>query len=448
MSESTTPPTPKPVPRPVPKPRPASLARPPAPLNDAAAAQAAAWGRVDEEGNVWVRSGDGERIVGQYAAGGSKKDALAIYVRRYLDLRAQLNLIATRIETVSPDESASALKTLEKQLVEPSAVGDIEALRTRAAGLHARIDERRAEYQAKRQQIRAAALAEKEAIVARAEEIADSVDTPINWRDTRAELMDLLERWRQAQKSGPRIDKPTSDALWKRLSHARKVFEDARRAYFHRLDAQRSQVVAAKERLIARAEEIAHSTDWRETSNEMRRIMDEWKAAGRASKKDDDRLWERFMAAREVFFSARSAHHSAVDQEFAANLQAKLGLLEEAEAPPPVDDVDAARAAYRDIADRWEDIGMVPRSDYRRVEGRLREIEDEIRRAEAEQWRRTDPQKKQRSSGMAAQLEALIAELDVEIAEAEAAGDAEKIKELREARTAREAWLAQVTSDL
>jgi len=287
---------------------------------------------VDEEGNVWVRSGDGERIVGQYAAGGSKKDALAIYVRRYLDLRAQLNLIATRIETVSPDESASALKTLEKQLVEPSAVGDIEALRTRAAGLHARIDERRAEYQAKRQQIRAAALAEKEAIVARAEEIADSVDTPINWRDTRAELMDLLERWRQAQKSGPRIDKPTSDALWKRLSHARKVFEDARRAYFHRLDAQRSQVVAAKERLIARAEEIAHSTDWRETSNEMRRIMDEWKAAGRASKKDDDRLWERFMAAREVFFSARSAHHSAVDQEFAANLQAKLGLLEEAEA--------------------------------------------------------------------------------------------------------------------
>ena len=77
MSESTTPPTPKPVPRPVPKPRPASLARPPAPLNDAAAAQAAAWGRVDEEGNVWVRSGDGERIVGQYAAGGSKKDALA-----------------------------------------------------------------------------------------------------------------------------------------------------------------------------------------------------------------------------------------------------------------------------------------------------------------------------------------------------------------------------------
>jgi len=203
-------------------------------------------------------------------------------------------------------------------------VGDSEALRPRAAGLHARIDERRAEYQAKRQQIRAAALAEKEAIVARAEEIADSVDTPINWRDTRAELMDLLERWRQAQKSGPRIDKPTSDALWKRLSHARKVFEDARRAYFHRLDAQRSQVVAAKERLIARAEEIAHSTDWRGTSNEMRRIMDEWKAAGRASKKDDDRLWERFMAAREVFFSARSAHHSAVDQEFAANLQAKL----------------------------------------------------------------------------------------------------------------------------
>lgn len=176
--------------------------------------------------------------------------------------------------------------------------------------------------------------------------------------------------------------------------------------------------------------------------------MDEWKAAGRASKHDDNVLWERFMAAREVFFSARSAHHAAVNQEFANNLAAKLELLAEAEALLPIDDLDAARAAYRDIGERWEAIGMVPRSDYPRVEGRMRQIADEIRRAEDEQWRRTDPEKKQRSTGMAAQLEALIAELDGEIAAAKEAGDEAKVKELNEARQARQAWLDQVNSDL
>ena len=91
---------------------------------------------------------------------------------------------------------------------------------------------------------------------------------------------------------------------------------------------------------------------------------------------------------------------------------------------------------------------MVPRSDYPRVEGRMKQIADEIRRAEDEQWRRTDPEKKQRSTGMAAQLEALIAELDGEIAAAKEAGDEAKVKELNEARQARQAWLDQVNSDL
>ena len=139
MTESTTPPTPKPVPRPIPKPRPAGAAKPAPSRSDSAAAEAAAWGRVDDEGNVWLRSGDGERIVGQYAAEGSKKDALAIYVRRYLDLEAQLALIEARVETVNPEESASALRAFDKQIANPSAVGDIEGLRKRSAALASRI---------------------------------------------------------------------------------------------------------------------------------------------------------------------------------------------------------------------------------------------------------------------------------------------------------------------
>ena len=91
---------------------------------------------------------------------------------------------------------------------------------------------------------------------------------------------------------------------------------------------------------------------------------------------------------------------------------------------------------------------MVPRADISRTEGRLRQIEESVRNAEAEKWRRSDPQKKQRSDGMAAQLERLIAELDTEIAAAEASGDSTRVAELRDDRAARQAWLDQVTKDL
>lgn len=446
MSESTTPKptiTPHPVPKPVSTP-----AVVPAPVVGSEATEAATWGRVDEEGNVWLRTAEGEVVVGQYAAEGSKEDALAIYVRRYLDLKAQLALIEARVETVSPEESTAALKAFDKTLAEPNAVGDIDALRARSSELGAKLVELRAQAQAKREKARAEALAKRESIVDRAEAIAASINSPINWRDTRAELMSLLDEWKDAQKKGPRIDKTTSDALWKRLSKARKIFEDARRVYFANLDKQRAQVTAAKEALIARAVELSTSTDWRTTSNEMHDLMDQWKAAGRASKKDDDKLWARFMEAREVFFAARTAHHNAVDSEYAANLEAKLELVKEAEALLPITDIAAARNALHEIGERWETIGMVPRDDYPKIEARLRKVEDAIANAEAEQWRRTDPEKKQRSNGMAAQLEALIAEIDVDLEKARAAGNDKKVKELSEAREARQAWLDQVNAEL
>ena len=106
MSEPT--PTPKPKPRPIPRPRPTApkdVAPAPAPLDQAAASAAAAWGRVDSEGNVWLRSDEGERIVGQYAAGGGTEDALGLYVRRYLDLASQVSLLESRVDSVSPERS-------------------------------------------------------------------------------------------------------------------------------------------------------------------------------------------------------------------------------------------------------------------------------------------------------------------------------------------------------
>src|SRR5699024_9635962 len=115
-----------------------------------------------------------------------------------------------------------------------------------------------------------------------------------------------------------------------------------------------------------------NSTDWGPTSGAYRQLMDEWKAAGRASRKDDDALWARFRAAQDVFFGARQGHNEALDAEFEENLKVKLALLEEAERLVPVKDLERTKTTLRGIQDRWEEAGKVPRSQLRSVEGRLR----------------------------------------------------------------------------
>ncbi|VEI12473.1 DUF349 domain-containing protein [Trueperella bialowiezensis] len=442
-------PTPQPAVPPTPKQAAPRVAAPLPDIDDAAAAEAAKWGRVDDDGNVWLRASgnESERIVGQYAVDGDEKDALGLYVRRYLDLENQVSLLEARVSYISPHEITTSLKTLNEQLVEPAVVGDVDALRRRVEALEGTAEKRREEVKAEREEAKRLALEERTAIVEAAEAIAAQDPQHTHWKNSRQELIDLLDQWKYAQRHSTRIDRPVEDALWKRFSSARTTFDRHRRQFFARRDAERKKIVEVKEQLIARAEEIKDSTDWGATSGQFRELMNEWKRSGRTTRKEDDALWARFSAAQNHFYEARNAFNSKVDEEFAANRDLKLALLEEAEKLVPVTDLEYAKTQIRSIGERWDAIGRVPRADVQRTEGRLREIEDEIRNVESEQWRQSDPDKEERSAGMAAQLQKLIDELDGQIAEARAAGDEKKVKEFEEALEARKAWLAAVQAD-
>ena len=141
---------------------------------------------------------------------------------------------------------------------------------------------------------------------------------------------------------------------------------------------------------------------------------------------------------------ARRAKDAATDAEYAENLKVKEALVAKAEALLPIKDIKAAKKALRPIQDAWEEAGRVPRGAVRRIEGRMRAVEDAIREAENAEWRRTDPETKARAEGLAGQLQDAIAGLEKDLAAAQAAGDAKKIAEAEAALTARRAWLEQV----
>ena len=401
------------------------------------------FGAVDAEGNVWVIDEDERRVVGAYPDG-LPDDPYALYVRRFQDLEATVNLFEARLPTLPPKDLDQTLSSLRTALVSPSAVGDLGLLRRRVDGLASRVATRKEEIQHERKAARGRALEDRTAIVVEAEEIAAQPPERTQWKASGQRLRDLLDAWKTQQRRGPRLEKSVEDGLWKRFSAARTLFDRNRRQFFSSLAAKQSEAKAAKEKLIAEAEALQDSTDWRATSAAYRNLMDQWKASGRASRKDDDALWARFRAAQQVFFDSRRDHERKVDEQYSENLEAKEALAAEAEALLPVKDIEATKNSLRKIQDQWEEVGHVPARALNRIEGRLRAVERALREAETKEWERTDPETQARAQGMLDQLEASIAELEETLAAAEAAGDAKLARETKNALDVKKMWLEQV----
>jgi len=400
------------------------------------------WGRVDETGTVYVTDRDVERAVGQYPDG-TPDEALAYFVRKYVELEGQVRLLEQRARAGAPAaDVAKTVAALTSALESPAAVGDIDALRTRVAALSTTVEKLTEEQKAEAAAAVEAALAERTAIVTAAEAIAARDPQTIQWKQATAELDALFTRWKDHQQNGPRLPKKQGDELWKRFRAARSTVESHRRSFFAGLDAEHKEVRARKQALVDKA--VALAPQGSAGIPAYRRLLDEWKTAGRAGKKVDDALWEQFKAAGDALYAAKAEVDARENEEFSANLAVKLALLDEAAPLLTATDRVQARNTLSSIQRRWEAAGKVPRDQVRVVEDRLRQIELAVKKLEEDHWNRTDPEKKARSEGLAAQLEQAIAGLESDLAAATAAKDAKRIAEVTEALEARRAWLAAV----
>jgi hypothetical protein len=400
------------------------------------------WGRVDEEGTVYVKTADGERVVGSWQAG-APEEALAYFKRKYDSLSTEIGLLEQRMKTtdLAPAQAQTSIERLRESVVDAHAVGDLGSLVTRLDGLTELMGKKREELKVARDHARVAAKEAKERIVAEAERIATE---ETHWKNGGERLRLLVEEWKAAE----RIDRATETVLWKRLSSARNAFTKRRKVYFSSLEDQRSVAQKEKERLVTEAEALANSTQWTDTAAEYRDLMRRWKSAGRASREVEDELWGRFKGAQDVFFAARSAAFAERDAELSVNAEVKEKLLAEAERLLPVKDLRQTRQALRSIQERWEAAGMVPRDSRDRLEGRLRKIEETIRNAEESEWKRSNPEARARAEATVAQLRASIAQLETRLSKAQTAGRDKDVKDADEALTARRAWLEEAERTL
>ncbi|WP_328497537.1 DUF349 domain-containing protein [Streptomyces sp. NBC_00414] len=399
------------------------------------------WGRVDETGTVYVRTAEGEQVVGSWQAG-TPDEALAYFERKYEGLVVEIGLLERRVKTtdLSSKDAQIAISHIREQVDAHHAVGDLDALKKRLDKLVETVDARREERKAQRAKQSDEARHSKEALVVEAEELAQSDQ----WRAAGERLRALVDTW----KGLPRLDRKSDDELWHRFSHARSAFSKRRKAHFASLDAQREEARKTKEKLVAEAEALSASADWGPTAARYRELMADWKAAGRAQREHEDDLWNRFRGAQDVFFAARSSVFAERDAEQTENLKLKEELAEEAEKLVPVQDLKAARAAFRSINERWEAIGHVPRDARPKVEGRMHAVERALQESEETEWRRTNPEARARAEGLTGQLQAAVDKLQGQIETARSAGNNAKADKLQRELDGRQALLEQALKGL
>ncbi|GAA2141937.1 DUF349 domain-containing protein [Kitasatospora kazusensis] len=399
------------------------------------------WGRVDEQGTVYVRTAEGERAVGSWQAG-SPEEALAYFERKFEGLAAEIGLLEHRVRKtdLAAKEALAALEHLRAQVVEAHAVGDLAALAKRLDTLASEIESKQVERKAAKAKAQDETRVAKEKLVVEAEQLAESTQ----WREAGDRLRALVDIW----KALPRLDRKSDDELWHRFSHARSVFSKHRKAHFATLDAERDEARAEKEKLVAEAEALSGSTEWGDTAARYRDLMTQWKSAGRAQRDAEEELWARFRGAQDVFFQARSAVFSERDAEQGENQKLKEALLVEAEAILPITDLKAAKAALREVSERWEAIGHVPRDARPRLDARLNTVERAIREAEDAEWKRSNPEAKARAAGMTGLLQSAIDKLQADLDKARAANNASKAAKLETELAGRQALLDQALKSL
>ncbi len=415
----------------------------------APATNSATFGRVAEDGTVYVRTPEGEREVGSYP-GASAQEALAYFARKFDEIDSLADLLYQRVTQtdLSAKDGADGLKKLRDAVGDLRAVGDLVALSAKVENIATALEARRVVESEQRAVARAEAIAAREQIVAEAERIAAQPESKVQWKSSSARMRTLLDEWKAAQRGGPKIDRETEQALWHRLSSSRNSFDKMRRVHFAQLGSSQAEAKSAKLELVEEAEKLATSTDWGATAGAYKRLMDRWRQAGRASRSDDDTLWKRFKAAQDSFFAAKDAVVAAENEEFQGNLVVKEELLTQAQALLPVRDLEATKAQLRALQEKWDAAGKVPRADMDRVEKGMRRVEQAVRDAEDKRWKSTNPEVAARAASLASQAEAALEKYRRDLEKAQASGDQRRITKAREALEARESWLKQARAGL
>ncbi|MBW7868780.1 MAG: DUF349 domain-containing protein [Brumimicrobium sp.] len=200
-------------------------------------------------------------------------------------------------------------------------------------------------------------IQQKKELIQKMEEIlASERDSVKTWTKHTQQVLDLQDKWKHTG-IGQRKE---SEQVWKDFRGLCDQFFELKGNFFSVANQEFDKVAKYKEGLIQKALKLKDSTEWNETSKAFIQLQQDWKRAGNAGKKFEQKLWKEFRSACDYFFNAKESYQAEQEKSFEGNLKEKQTLIEEIKGYTLPTDKKEALQILKSFSERFASIGYVP----------------------------------------------------------------------------------------
>ena len=294
------------------------------------------------------------------------------------NLDAKIELCEKAEELLDEKSITKAFKALQKLHEDWKEIGPVpqdkkDEIWERFKAATDKINAIRREHYAKIEEEQTANLEAKKALCEKAEEIVGEDYPSVNaWQKKSTELSEIFGVWKTVGPAG----KKENEEIWQRFRGAMDSFFAKKKAFFAGLKDRQTENLERKTQLCLEAEALMESTEWKNATEQMKKLQEEWKTIGPVPKRHTDKIWKRFRAACDTFFTRKNEHFSGRRTEEDANLAAKRALLDEIKAFELGTNRNENMDAIKAFQKRWIEIGYVPMKHKDAINKEYRELID------------------------------------------------------------------------
>ena len=294
------------------------------------------------------------------------------------NLDAKIELCEKAEELLDEKSITKAFKALQKLHEDWKEIGPVpqdkkDEIWERFKAATDKINAIRREHYAKIEEEQTANLEAKKALCEKAKEIVGEDYPSVNaWQKKSTELSEIFGVWKTVGPAG----KKENEEIWQRFRGAMDSFFAKKKAFFAGLKDRQTENLERKTQLCLEAEALMESTEWKNATEQMKKLQEEWKTIGPVPKRHTDKIWKRFRAACDTFFTRKNEHFSGRRTEEDANLAAKRALLDEIKAFELGTNRNENMDAIKAFQKRWIEIGYVPMKYKDAINKEYRELID------------------------------------------------------------------------
>lgn len=207
-------------------------------------------------------------------------------------------------------------------------------------------------------------LSKKKALVDKMREILQmEITNASTWNRWTDEVLKLQEEWRTIGWT----KKKENEEIWQEFRGLCDLFFTKRKEQVEKRKSAYKEHRDKKEALIAKAKELQDSDDWKGTTEALKKLQEQWKNVGSADPREEQKLWQRFRSACDIFFQRKKVHFGEMVNQQEENLRLKNVLLEEIESKELGENKGENLAWLKDFSERWHGVGYVPKEHVKSI---------------------------------------------------------------------------------